>query len=158
ALPIPSSQLPTSSAGIPHRLAVTPAVRAPVPSYRAKRGPLPPALTDLVFPAVNGLNQSAGPFRAFIPHPPPRGSPAWGDAYTYTSSTAGTFLITATGDGVTITRRGTPDQAAAGAGPTWGSPYASSRWPNIETNILAPAYELVGWQNSEAINKGCAAP
>jgi len=32
----------------------------------------------------------------------PERSPAWG-AYTYTSSTAGTFSVTATGDGTTIT-------------------------------------------------------
>ena len=134
----------------------TRALACAVRLYAAHMGTLPPSLTVLMFPAVNGLNQSAGPFMAFIPHPPPRGSPAWGDAYTYTSSTAGTFSITATGDGVTITRRGTPDQAAAGAGPTWGPPYESSRWPNIETIIIAPPYELVRWQNSEAINKGCA--
>src|SRR5215470_8920764 len=87
-----------------------------VRQYAAHMGTLPPSLTVLMFPAVNGLNQSAGPFMASIPNPPPGGSPAWGFAYTYTSSTAGTFSITATGDGTTITRRGTPDQAAAAAG------------------------------------------
>jgi len=84
--------------------------------YAAHMGTLPPALTVLMFPAVNGLNESAGPFMASIPNSPQGGSPAWG-AYTYTSSTAGTFSITAMGDGVTVTRRGTPDQAAAGASP-----------------------------------------
>jgi hypothetical protein len=39
---------------------------------------------------------------ASVPQPPPGGSPAWG-AYTYTSSTAGTFTITATGDNTTVT-------------------------------------------------------
>src|SRR5215469_13961332 len=104
-------------------------------------------------------SSDAGPFMASIPSPPPGGSPAWGFAYTYTSSTAGTFSITATGDGVTITRRGTPDQAAAGVGPTWDPPYESSRWPNIETIIIAPPYET-RWQSIEAmINaRGCAAP
>jgi len=71
--------------------------------YNAHMGALPAALNNLTSPAVNGLNQSAGPFMASIPNPPPGGSPAWGGTYTYTSSTAGTFSITATGDGTTIT-------------------------------------------------------
>ena len=157
ALAIPLNAILSHWARIAKAQADTHALACAVRLYAAHMGTLPPALTDLMFPAVNGLNQSAGPFRAWIPHPPLRGSPAW-SAYTYTSSTAGTFSITATGDGVTITRRGTPDQAAAGAGPTWGPPYESSRWPNIETIIIAPPYELVRWQNIEAINKGCAAP
>jgi type II secretion system protein G len=70
--------------------------------YTAHMGTLPAALTDLTAAAVNGLNQSAGPFMASIPAPPPGGTPAWG-AYGYASSTAGTFSITATGDGTTIT-------------------------------------------------------
>src|SRR5262245_25664278 len=70
--------------------------------YAAHMGTLPTALTDLTSAAVNGLNQSAGPFMASVPAPPPGGSPAWG-AYTYTSSSAGTFTITATGDGTTVT-------------------------------------------------------
>src|SRR5215471_671191 len=156
ALAIPLNAILSHEARIAKAQVDTSTLACAVRLYAAHMGTLPPALTDLMFPAVNGLNQSAGPFMAFIPHPPPRGSPAWGDAYTYTSSTAGTFSITATGDGVTITRRGTPDQVAAGAGPTWGPPYESSRWPNIETIIIAPPYELVRWQNSEAINKGCA--
>src|SRR5215471_9420534 len=71
--------------------------------YAAHMGTLPTGLTDLTSAAVNGLNQSAGPFMASVPTPPPGGSPAWGGAYTYTSSTAGTFSITATGDGTTVT-------------------------------------------------------
>ena len=70
--------------------------------YKAHMGTLPFALTDLTTAAVNGRNQSAGPFVTSIPVPSWEGSPAWG-AYTYTSSTAGTFLITATGDGTTVT-------------------------------------------------------
>ena len=71
--------------------------------YNAHMGALPAALTALTTAAVNGLGQSAGPFMASIPVPPPGGSPAWGGAYTYTSSTAGTFSVSATGDGTTIT-------------------------------------------------------
>ena len=70
--------------------------------YNAHMGALPAALTDLTTAAVNGLNQSAGPFMASVPAAPPGGTPAWG-AYAYTSSTAGTFSIAATGDGTTIT-------------------------------------------------------
>ena len=70
--------------------------------YAAHMGTLPYTLTMLTSAAVNGLNQSAGPFIPFVPNPPPGGSPAWG-AYTYTSSTAGTFSVSATGDGTTVT-------------------------------------------------------
>ena len=70
--------------------------------YTAHMGTLPAALTALTSPAVNGLNQSAGPFMASVPAPPPGGTPAWG-AYGYASSTSGTFSVTATGDGTTIT-------------------------------------------------------
>ena len=73
-----------------------------VSMYTAHMGTLPTALTDLTAAATNGLNQSAGPFMASVPAPPPGGTPAWG-AYSYTSSTAGTFSITATGDSTTIT-------------------------------------------------------
>ena len=70
--------------------------------YAAHMGSLPGALTALTSAAVNGLNQSAGPFMASVPNPPPGGTPAWG-AYGYASTTAGTFTITATGDGTTLT-------------------------------------------------------
>jgi type II secretion system protein G len=70
--------------------------------YAAHMGSLPGALTALTSAAVNGLNQSAGPFMGSVPNPPPGGTPAWG-AYGYASSTAGTFTVTATGDGTTIT-------------------------------------------------------
>src|SRR5262250_3842294 len=70
--------------------------------YAAHMGALPGSLTLLSSPAVNGLNQSAGPFMASVPTPPPGGSPAW-SAYAYNSTTAGTFTITANGDNTTIT-------------------------------------------------------
>ena len=78
-----------------------------VTKYKDHMGTLPPALTDLMRPAVNGLNQSAGPFLDINLLPgalqmPQGGTPAW-RAYTYTSSTAGTFRIDVAGDGTTIT-------------------------------------------------------
>jgi type IV pilus assembly protein PilA len=72
--------------------------------YTAHMGTLPAALTALTAPAINGLNQSAGPFVPFIPMPPSGGTPPWGGAYTYTpNAAAGTFSISARGDGTTIT-------------------------------------------------------
>jgi type II secretion system protein G len=70
--------------------------------YAAHMGSLPGALTALTSPAVNALNQSAGPFMASVPAAPAGGTPAWG-AYGYASSTAGTFTVTGTGDGTTLT-------------------------------------------------------
>ena len=71
--------------------------------FSAHMGTLPAALTDLTQQTTNGLGQAAGPFVARVPTPPPGGSPAWSGAYTYTSSSTGTFSITANGDGTTIT-------------------------------------------------------
>jgi type II secretion system protein G len=72
--------------------------------YTAHMGTLPTALTDLTAQATNGSNQVAGPFMGSVPVPPPGGSPAWGGAYTYTPNAgAGTFTVSATGDGTTIT-------------------------------------------------------
>jgi prepilin-type N-terminal cleavage/methylation domain-containing protein len=70
--------------------------------YTAHMGSMPLALDDLTAAAVNGLGQSAGPFVGRVPPPPPGGTPPW-VAYTYASSTAGTFTITGSGDGTTIT-------------------------------------------------------
>ncbi len=74
-----------------------------VSMFNAHMGSLPAALTDLTQPTVNGLGQSAGPFLARVPTPPPGGSPVWSGTYTYTSSSTGTFSVTATGDGTTVT-------------------------------------------------------
>jgi len=71
--------------------------------FTAHMGALPAALTDLTQATTNGLGQTAGPFMASIPTPPPGGSPAWSGTYTYTSSSTGTFSVTANGDGTTIT-------------------------------------------------------
>jgi type II secretion system protein G len=76
-------------------------IASAVSIYAAHMGSLPAALTALTAPAINGLNQSAGPFMASVPAPPPGGTPAWG-AYGYASSTAGTFTVTGTGDGTTL--------------------------------------------------------
>ena len=69
--------------------------------YAAHMGYLPADIPTLTNQATNGLNQVAGPFLASVPVPPPGGTPAWG-AYTYASSTSGTFTITTSGDGTTV--------------------------------------------------------
>ena len=74
---------------------------AAVRMYADHMGTLPAALTVLTAPAVNGRNQSAGPFIAIVPPPPFGGDPGWG-AYGYASSSTGTFSIRAAGDGTTI--------------------------------------------------------
>ena len=102
AIAIPLYANVQSRARVAKAQADTRTLASAVSLYAAHMGTLPTALTDLSSAAVNGLNQSAGPFMASVPNSPPGGSPAWG-AYTYTSSTAGTFSITATGDGTTIT-------------------------------------------------------
>jgi hypothetical protein len=65
-------------------------------------GTLPAALTNLTSQVSNGLNQAAGPFMSNVPTPPPGGSPGWA-GYGYTPNANGTFTITVTGDGTTIT-------------------------------------------------------
>jgi Tfp pilus assembly protein PilE len=75
-----------------------------VRKYTDHMGTLPAALSVLTTTATNGLNQSAGPFVTFIPMAPSGGTPAWGAVYTYTpNAAAGTFSISASGDGTTIT-------------------------------------------------------
>jgi prepilin-type N-terminal cleavage/methylation domain-containing protein len=70
--------------------------------YTAHMGTLPVAMTALTAAAVNGLNQSAGPFIGKIPLPPPGGTPdTWTD-YAYTANSNGTFVITASGDNTTV--------------------------------------------------------
>ena len=76
------------------------ALASAISIYSAHMGSLPTALTDLTSAVVNGANQSAGPFMARVPPPPA----TWG-AYTYTSSTAGTFSVTSSSasDAATVT-------------------------------------------------------
>ena len=75
-----------------------------VSMYQAHTGTLPTALTALTATVSNGQGQSAGPFMANVPTPPSGGSPTWSTSYSYTpDSSAGTFTITASGDGSTIT-------------------------------------------------------
>jgi type IV pilus assembly protein PilA len=66
--------------------------------YGTHMGRIPTALTQLTVVATNAQGLRAGPFVASVP-PAPGG---WG-AYTYTPNTAaGTFTITTSGDGTTV--------------------------------------------------------
>jgi type II secretion system protein G len=75
-----------------------------VSMYQAHTGLLPTALTELTVTVSNAQGQVAGPFMASVPTPPGGGSPAWATTYGFTpNATAGTFALTAAGDGTTIT-------------------------------------------------------
>src|SRR5207249_10798340 len=75
-----------------------------VSMYQAHTGTFPNVITELTVTVSNNLGQTAGPFIGSVPTPPGGGSPAW-SAYTaaYTSSSNGTFSLTASGDGTTVT-------------------------------------------------------
>jgi type II secretion system protein G len=76
-----------------------------VSMYQAHTGSLPTGLGQLTVTVSNAQGQTAGPFMGSVPTEPGGGSPAW-SAYSaaYTANaTAGTFTLTASGDGTTIT-------------------------------------------------------
>jgi type II secretion system protein G len=65
--------------------------------YSAHMGTLPGALSALNSVATNGLGQTAGPFMASTPAPP-----AGWSAYSYSSTAAGIFTISTSGDSSTV--------------------------------------------------------
>ena len=73
-----------------------------VSMYQAHMSTLPTSLADLNSAQTNGLGQVAGPFMPSTPQPPSGGNPSW-SSYNYTSTTAGAFSVSASGDGTTIT-------------------------------------------------------
>ena len=74
------------------------ALASAISIYSAHMGNVSPDLASLTAVATNGQNQTAGPFMASIP-----GQPTGWEAYSYApNSTAGTFNISATGDGATV--------------------------------------------------------
>jgi type II secretion system protein G len=73
-----------------------------VSMYQAHTGSLPTGLTQLTVTVANAQGQTAGPFMGTVPTQPGGGSPTWG-SYAYTpNASAGTFTLTASGDGTTI--------------------------------------------------------
>jgi prepilin-type N-terminal cleavage/methylation domain-containing protein len=66
--------------------------------YSSHMGFLPTELTDLTTPAVNVAGISAGPFLQAVPSRP---GPGYGP-FTYIAAANGTFTVSITGDGTTI--------------------------------------------------------
>jgi type IV pilus assembly protein PilA len=98
AIAIPLYANVQARARIAKAQADTRALASAVAIYSAHMGTPPVALTDLTAVASNQQSQTAGPFMASIPTPPLN----W-QAYSYTASSAqGTFNISATGDGTTV--------------------------------------------------------
>jgi len=73
-----------------------------VSMYLAHMGSLPSTLAELNTPQTNTLGQVTGPFMPSTPVPPQGGNPTWG-TYNYVSTGTGTFTISSSGDGTTIT-------------------------------------------------------
>ena len=74
------------------------ALASAVSIYSAHMGNIPTALGQLTTAATNSLGQVAGPFMANVPS----GPAGWG-AYNYAPNTAaGTFTITNSGDGTSV--------------------------------------------------------
>ncbi|PYM96839.1 MAG: hypothetical protein DME08_12580, partial [Candidatus Rokuibacteriota bacterium] len=71
-----------------------------VSMYQSHMSTYPIALGNLTAVATNPAGITAGPFMGSIPTPP---STSWGPAYAYATNANGTFLISAAGDGVTVT-------------------------------------------------------
>ena len=74
------------------------ALASAVSIYSAHMGNIPTALSQLTTVATNSLGQTAGPFMASVPS----GPTGWG-SYAYSANTAGgTFTITNSGDGTSV--------------------------------------------------------
>ena len=73
------------------------ALASAVGLYSSHMGTLPTTLTQLTTVVTNAQGQSGGPFMSTVP-PGPDG---WG-TYGYTSTASGTFTITNSGDGTSI--------------------------------------------------------
>ena len=69
--------------------------------YLAHMGSIPTGLDVLISVAVNSLGQSAGPFMVALPATPAGWSSVNGTYEYAPSATAGTFVISATGDNAT---------------------------------------------------------
>ena len=82
----------------------TRSIASTVVVYTAHMGFLPAVMQDLTTAQINGLGQTAGPFLAAVPVPPNGGTPnVWPAAYTYApNAAAGTFVISAAGDGTVV--------------------------------------------------------
>ncbi len=101
ALAIPFYAYVEQRAHIAKASADTRSMATAVSMYQAHVGTLPATLDDLVASTRNAQGVPAGPVLDSVPKPPP----TWGERYTYAvNQAAGTFVISASGDGTTITR------------------------------------------------------
>jgi prepilin-type N-terminal cleavage/methylation domain-containing protein len=73
-----------------------------VSMYSATFGQLPISLTELAAATTIG-GVTGGPFMRTIPVPPVGGNPTWPASYGYATGSDGTFTITASGDGTSVT-------------------------------------------------------
>ncbi len=77
------------------------ALTSAVSIYAAHMGFVPTALAQLTGVVTNAQGQTAGPFMASLPTTPSGWTPSTGYVYAY-STAAGTFQLSATGDGATV--------------------------------------------------------
>jgi len=77
------------------------ALTSAISIYGAHMGFVPTALTQLTGVVTNTQGQTAGPFMASLPTTPSGWTPSTGYVYAF-STAAGTFQISATGDGATV--------------------------------------------------------
>ena len=77
------------------------ALTSAISIYGAHMGFVPTALTQLTGVVTNTQGQTAGPFMASLPTTPSGWTPSTGYVYAY-STAAGTFQLSATGDGATV--------------------------------------------------------
>jgi type IV pilus assembly protein PilA len=75
------------------------AIATAVAIFAAHMGTLPGVLDELALPATNTTGVTAGPFLSAVPGPP---GPTW-TPFSYTPQPDGSFRITVSGDGITIT-------------------------------------------------------
>ena len=68
--------------------------------YQSHMSVYPTTLADLTAVVTNPSGLTGGPFMGSIPTPP---STSWGSAYAYVTNANGTFVISAAGDGATVT-------------------------------------------------------
>jgi len=101
AIAIPLYANVQARARIAKAQADTRALASAISIYNAHVSVFPPAVSDLAAQATNRQGQVAGPFMGSLPSTPAGWAPVGN--YTYTSdNTAGTFNLTATGDGTTV--------------------------------------------------------
>src|SRR5439155_218288 len=100
--PTPLYSFPTPRASDLKAQADSRTLASAVSIYTAHMGALPTALGLLTAIATNSQNIAEGPFMASIPTPPGTGA-GWPAAYAYAeNSAAGTYRISAFGDGTSV--------------------------------------------------------